>query len=88
MTDSLVVVLDDAIAGTVTRVARGRLRFDYDDDYRHRMVVNAFGLVFCILLALAGVWLANAIADMKQVQECVLAGRSGCVPLKLPPHAG
>jgi serine/threonine-protein kinase HipA len=36
MTDSLVVVLDDAVAGTVTRLARGRLRFDYDDHYRQR----------------------------------------------------
>jgi serine/threonine-protein kinase HipA len=36
MTDSLVVVLDDAVAGTVTRVAGGRLRFDYDDAYRQR----------------------------------------------------
>jgi serine/threonine-protein kinase HipA len=34
MTDSLIVVLDDAVAGTVTRLARGRLRFDYDDAYR------------------------------------------------------
>ncbi len=36
MTDSLVVLLDDTVAGTVTRVARGALRFDYADDYRQR----------------------------------------------------
>jgi len=36
MTDTLVVVLDDSVAGTVTRVAHGRLRFDYDDAYRNR----------------------------------------------------
>lgn len=36
MTDSLIVVLDDTVAGTVTRLARGRLRFDYDDAYRQR----------------------------------------------------
>ena len=34
MTDQLVVILDDAIAGTLTRRPQGRLRFDYDDDYR------------------------------------------------------
>jgi serine/threonine-protein kinase HipA len=34
MTDSLVVVLDDTIAGTLTRLPNGRLRFDYDDAYR------------------------------------------------------
>ena len=34
MTDSLVVVLNDTNAGTLTRLANGRLRFDYDDQYR------------------------------------------------------
>jgi serine/threonine-protein kinase HipA len=34
MTDTLAVVLGDALAGTLTRLAGGRLRFDYDDDYR------------------------------------------------------
>jgi len=36
MTDNLVVVLDDVIAGTLTRLPGGRLRFDYDDEYRER----------------------------------------------------
>lgn len=36
MTDTLVVVLDDALAGTLTRLPGGRLRFDYDDAYRER----------------------------------------------------
>ena len=34
MTDTLAVVLGDAIVGTLTRLAGGRLRFDYDDNYR------------------------------------------------------
>jgi serine/threonine-protein kinase HipA len=34
MTDILAVLLDDAVAGTITRLKQGRLRFDYDDDYR------------------------------------------------------
>ncbi len=36
MRDALVVILDDAVAGTLTRLPQGRLRFDYDDDYRRR----------------------------------------------------
>jgi len=36
MTDSLVIILDDGIAGTLTRLPGGRLRFDYDDGYRER----------------------------------------------------
>lgn len=35
MTDILAVILGDALAGTLTRLAGGRLRFDYDDDYRN-----------------------------------------------------
>jgi hypothetical protein len=30
-----------------------------DDEYRHRMIVNAIALVFTSLLILAGLWLAN-----------------------------
>ena len=44
MTDSLIVVLDDAVAGTVTRLGRGRLRFDYDDTYRQRPGVTPLSL--------------------------------------------
>jgi hypothetical protein len=33
-----------------------------EDEYRHRMVVNAIALVFVSLLSLAGLWLVNAIA--------------------------
>ncbi len=34
MADTLVVLLDDRIVGTVTRLAGGRLRFDYDEEHR------------------------------------------------------
>jgi hypothetical protein len=30
-----------------------------DDEYRHRMMMNAIAFVFTSLLVLAGVWLAN-----------------------------
>ena len=36
MTDSLLVILEDQTAGTVTRQRGGRLRFDYSDEYRER----------------------------------------------------
>jgi HipA-like protein len=36
MTDALVVVLEDLVAGTVTRLRGGRLRFDYSRDYLAR----------------------------------------------------
>jgi serine/threonine-protein kinase HipA len=34
VTDTLVVLLDDTVAGTLTRLRGGRLRFDYDEEYR------------------------------------------------------
>jgi HipA-like protein len=34
MSNMLAVLLDDAIAGTLTRLPGGRLRFDHDDEYR------------------------------------------------------
>jgi serine/threonine-protein kinase HipA len=37
MTDSLLVVLDDVIAGSLTRLPGGKLRFDYHDEYRSRL---------------------------------------------------
>ena len=36
MSDSLVVILDDVVAGTVTRLSGGRLRFDYDAAYQEQ----------------------------------------------------
>jgi len=36
MTESLLVVLDDVIAGTLERLPGGRLRFDYTEEYRER----------------------------------------------------
>jgi serine/threonine-protein kinase HipA len=34
MSDLLAVLLDDAVAGSITRLQGGRLRFDYDGDYQ------------------------------------------------------
>lgn len=36
MSDSLAVLLEGSLAGTLTRSPGGRLRFDYDDDFRKR----------------------------------------------------
>jgi serine/threonine-protein kinase HipA len=36
MTDTLSVLLGEELAGTLTRLAGGRLRFDYDEDYREK----------------------------------------------------
>jgi len=54
-----------------------------EDDYRHRMVVNAAALGVCVLLGAAGVWVAISIADLRRNQDCVLAGRKNCAGLSI-----
>ena len=51
-----------------------------EDTYRHRMMVNLAALAFTVVLALAGVWLAMQIADMRKNQDCLLSGRRNCAP--------
>jgi serine/threonine-protein kinase HipA len=36
MTDSLLVIVDDSVAGTLKRLPGGRLRFDYDPEYQEQ----------------------------------------------------
>jgi serine/threonine-protein kinase HipA len=40
MTDSLAVILDDSVAGTLVRLPGGRLRFEYDDAYRDKAAAS------------------------------------------------
>jgi hypothetical protein len=55
-----------------------------DDDYRHRMVMNVIGFFACAVLVAAGVWIANAIAEMRKTQDCVLSGRRDCAHIETP----
>ena len=54
---------------------------EHEDTYRHRMMVNLAALAFIILLALAGVWLAMQIIQMRKNQDCILSGRPNCAPI-------
>jgi hypothetical protein len=55
------------------------------DDYRHRMITNAIAFAFVILLVIAGIWIANKMAEIRKNQDCVLTGRRGCTPVDVPP---
>lgn len=57
-----------------------------EDDDRHRRFIHLLGLAFCLVLAIAGVWLANEFTRMKRIQDCVLSGRTGCIPLNVVAH--
>lgn len=54
-----------------------------DDDYRHRMTVNAAAFLFVAALIGAGIWLADTMAAMRRNQDCVLAGHRNCAPIEV-----
>ena len=54
---------------------------EYDDNYRHRMMVNLAALGFTAVLAVAGIWLVIQLADLRKNQDCLLSGRRNCAPI-------
>ena len=60
-------------------------RPDTGDDYRHRMMMNALGLLVTIGLVVAGLWLVDKIAEMRRQQDCYLMGQRNCAPIEVPP---
>lgn len=54
------------------------------DDYRHRMIVNAAALAFTLVLAAAGIWIAESMAKIRRDQDCALIGRTNCSPIEIP----
>ena len=63
-------------------------RSESPDDYRHRMIVNALGFLFVVVLIGAGLWLADTMASLRKNEDCVLSGRRGCAPVEYVPSTG
>jgi hypothetical protein len=59
-------------------------RPDEPDDYHHRMLMNGLGLAVTVVLIIAGLWMAEVMANMRKDQDCVLTGRPGCTPVDVP----
>ena len=57
---------------------------DEPDDFRHRMAMNALGLVATVVLIVTGIWIADVMAHMRKDQDCVLTGRPGCTHVEVP----
>jgi hypothetical protein len=57
---------------------------DEPESERERMTVNIVIAVFFILLVGAGVWLANAMVNVRKGEECVLSGRKNCADIQVP----
>jgi hypothetical protein len=60
-------------------------RTESEDNYRHRMTMNALGFLVTIVLIFIGVWLANTISEMVKNQDCFLSGRRNCMQIDVPP---
>lgn len=55
-------------------------RTEGEDDYRHRMIMNGMAAAVTVLLIVAGIWIANTMAQMRKNQDCVLSGKRNCNP--------
>jgi hypothetical protein len=55
-----------------------------DDDYRHRMKMNGLAFLITCVLIFAGLWLADTMAEIRKVQDCVMSGRQNCAPIDAP----
>jgi hypothetical protein len=55
-----------------------------EDDYRHRMAMNALALVATTILVVVGIWLSISISDMQKKQDCYLQGGRNCNQLMIP----
>jgi hypothetical protein len=75
-----VVPQDSPPVGDIGQYARAA----GEDDYRHRMTMNVLAFVVCVVLAAAGIWLTNRLAEMRKNQDCVLSGRRGCSHVDVP----
>lgn len=51
-----------------------------EDDYRHRMLMNAMAAGITILLIGGGIWIANSMALLRKNQDCVMSGKRNCNP--------
>jgi hypothetical protein len=54
---------------------------DYVETPRERRIANAELLFFLVLVVGGGIWLANAMFNQRQLDDCVAQGRSNCAPL-------
>jgi hypothetical protein len=51
--------------------------FDHEPPSRRGVVI---ALVFLVLLGLFGLWISGALRDTGALQDCVMQGRTNCVP--------
>ena len=58
----------------------------HDDDGGGGRRGALIGLLVCALLVVAAYYLMNALRDEGKREDCLMSGRSNCVPLDIPTH--
>ncbi len=56
----------------------GRKPDDYVESDRDRRIANAVLLAFIVVLVGGGIWLANAMFEQRQLDDCLAQGRRNC----------
>jgi hypothetical protein len=56
-------------------------RGDDEDDYPHRMKMNALAVVLLAALVGGGIWIVDVMAEQRKNQDCALSGRRNCTPI-------
>jgi hypothetical protein len=52
----------------------------YVESERDRRIANIVLLLFLVALIGGGIWLANAMFEQRQLDDCVAQGRTNCAP--------
>jgi hypothetical protein len=72
--------------GTVRQAVEGLQKYEGSgepDDYPRRMMINLMAFAFIVMLTLAGIWLAEQMALLRQNQNCVFSGRKNCPEIEV-----
>ena len=55
-----------------------------EQEARDRRAANIFLLGAGLVIVGIGLWLANAMSDARNADECMTAGRRNCAPVEVP----
>lgn len=72
--------------GTTQHAVEGLQKYqagDEPDDYPRRMTINVIAFAFIVMLTLAGIWLAEQMALLRQNQNCAFSGRKSCPEIEV-----
>lgn len=62
---------------------------DEEEDEEHaraRRRTHLIALLVIAALVLGGLWLANVLGSASRIQDCVMSGRTNCVPIDTQSH--